>query len=500
MPAITRVRTSLATLCGAGAALVAAAPDARAHCVQPEVIRPMFRAAAPDEIQLSMNFGNALSLDAGKTWQLQCEEVYLKMGEMIGPNNVWMAPDGKLVLAHFYGLLTTSDRGCKYDFATGLPKDMDGKDLPAIDAVLDSGDPTNKIWLLVEDTLYRSTDGGKSVSLVRKFDGHSLLRIVNSPTDPKVLYIVSFTSDDAGLRMYVSYTLDGTAWKTELSPFGKDEIRLEFVSPSDPKRIYAVRDVMNQSLHALDFDTTGVKTTMLFSVSNPKIMDFDRRIFASLGAATGELWVAVQGDDGSADGGELHHSTDDGKMWAKVAAAQPHFRCLRYEGGKLWGCGNNLSAMGDAFAFGVSADGGKSWTKKFAFGELCDALACISATCKPIFESACVPGLCGPTGGPEPADGGVDGPTPDVPKDAAADKPVDLGGNPDAPAADGKAGGGGGGICAASPGNPPTTTATSASALAVICTLIAALKWRGRGRRRDRTLDPSSSYRRRTRP
>jgi len=129
-------------------------------------------------------------------------------------------------------------------------------------------------------------------------------------------------------------------------------------------------------------------------VTSPDLGGTDKAINLALGPAAGEVWMGIRGSDLDPAGGQLHRSTDGGKTWTAIPGRHPHFRCLEHTGRALWGCGNNLEANGDTFAVGVSTDGGATWTRKFAFGDLCQSMPCVSSICDPILESLCVPGIC----------------------------------------------------------------------------------------------------------
>ncbi len=378
----------------------------RAHCAMPEVRRPMLRPGAPNEIRLFMSFGNAISLDDGATWRLQCEEVYLPPGsESIGPQNVHVTPKGTLVVGHFNGLLTSTNDGCSYRKATGIPDDAAGFPISLIDIALDQSDPDNRIWALIGDTVYHSTDAGRTVVPTRKFPDHTLLRVRTTAAHPAALYVVSFT-DTVSFKLHISSTLNGTDWETHLWPFGDQDLTMTGISAADPKRLYALVGIDNQTLHVSD--DRGKTFRKLFEVTSPDIMETDRKLSVALGPAPGEIWVGVHGDDLMPGSGQLHRSLDGGAIFARVAGTQPHFRCLEHLDGKLWACGNNLAPANDAFAVGTSTDG-TAWTKKFSFGELCQSISCATATCDPVLDNVCVPGICArATVDPSPGREGVD--------------------------------------------------------------------------------------------
>lgn len=387
------------------AAAFGVTPRAHAHCAAPDIIAPLFRAGAPGDITLFMNFASARSQDGGKSWRLQCEEIYQSPDQVVGPSAQAWTPKGKILLAHFSGLLSSEDNGCSYQRASGTGEEA------VLSAAPDPSDPEQHLYFVGASTLFESRDGGKTAAALHTFGTQKPVGVLVAPSDPRTVYVAAFDSGGASVSWSIHVSTDGgKTFQENKTGLTSDSFTLSHVAANDPKRVYAiVRTDAGQRLWR--FDDGGAPASMhaVFDdddMTDPGVDAVDRALSVTAGATPAELWVGLKGNDRDAAGGRLYHSTDAGDHWQAVAGSQPHFRCVAFAHGKLWGCGNNLVA-GDAFALGSSADSGASWQKVFAFGELCTALECATAVCAPIFASQCTPGLCSAGSGGTAGAGGA---------------------------------------------------------------------------------------------
>jgi hypothetical protein len=137
------------------AALVLAAPAARANGAFPDSQAVLTPADRPQHITLVTNFGLILSRDAGATWAWSCETDSNAYGTRY---QLTPLPRDRLFTVANLALAYSDDGTCSWQTARGALAD-----LPITDAYVDPDDPDRVLAVAAPQSMYSlfaSSDGG----------------------------------------------------------------------------------------------------------------------------------------------------------------------------------------------------------------------------------------------------------------------------------------------------------------------------------------------------
>lgn len=175
----------------------------------------------PETILLGTGEGAFASTDGGRTWQRDGLDGMIVMNlSTAGGNVVWAAG---------HELLARSTGGAE-SWQSVWPDGLPHLDIHAFAA---SPDDTDTLWAALSAAsagLYRSTDGGRSFSLVTSQIGGGFMALAVTPRG-RVL-----AAD--GLRGLIASTDEGSSWRTVLEADVTDIA----ASPEDPNRILIAAD------------------------------------------------------------------------------------------------------------------------------------------------------------------------------------------------------------------------------------------------------------------
>jgi MYXO-CTERM domain-containing protein len=379
--------------------------SARGPCNSPDAV-DYFASGAQGRGIVVTNFGILMPGAGPSSWQVVCDDTF----GLALPPQIRLHPDGRVFAASNEGLYLTSD-GCDWSLATG---DLEKKVIH--DADFDRQTPGQVFALAdIPRKFYRSTDGGRSFSQVHAFaDTFTVHRVVVAPSDSKRIYIIGrgrgsstpfARSGDRGQTFEIGDLVTGA------TPTPRNLLEFVAVAPDDPAVLYFY--VINPAEGDELWRTTDGGTTVSMVM---RVQPGEAFSGLAFGSTTQTLYVA--GNDpfplGTKPAAHLYISRDGGKTWSTPLASGekgPRYRCLDWEGGKLYACAAGEPG-GDAFLIGVSSDEGQTWSPAVRLGELQGAKSCVQARCFYTEEwlcenyCYCAPGLlpstgiCDPNGGP----------------------------------------------------------------------------------------------------
>jgi photosystem II stability/assembly factor-like uncharacterized protein len=362
------------------------------------------------------NFGLLLPGDQSTSWQIVCDDNF----GIPKPPQMRVHPDGRILVPSLEGLYASAD-SCAWSSSSDI----------GMTVVFDvSFDRTGaNVYALVDipRKLWRSTDGGKTFSVLTALPDQPIFRVAVSPADPERLYLIgrgarSSTpfgrSQDGGQTFeYADLAMAGNP--PPINP-------LEFVaaSPSDPAVLYFY--VINPTDGDEIWRTTdgGQTVSKILGLTNAEA-------FAgfTFGATADTMYVA--GSDpfplGERTPAHLYVTHDGGKTWdAPIPSSTqegPRYRCLSWSDGKLYACGAGEPG-GDPFLVGVSTDEGKNWAAAVKLRQVSGARSCVQSRCLKTEEwlceyyCICAPGTQPSSGICVPPGGGSDGGARDAGTDA----------------------------------------------------------------------------------
>ena len=403
---------ALALLVGLGA------PPAEANGRYPTARFMTFGPGATSTaIGLQTTFGYVFSGDAGKTWQLRCEEA-------IGfdPTETWDPPlvltgNGGAVAGLPLGLSVAGASYCGFDQATSVPdepildlaSDASGQKIVAATGPL--SDP-NGVWL--------SDDGGGTWRRGWSLANFLVLTVEVAPSNPQRMYASGLINSNTG-ALFMSD--DGGATFTEKTrAFGRGAfVYISAVDPRNPDVVYVRVDLEMGT--ALSRSDDGGATFRELKRSGNRMTGF------AISGDGKDLWVGSPGD--LPDNG-IHHSSDSGATWQPMSGGHVVL-CLRHHDGILYMCTSPEDTEGVALA--CSSNAGSTFNPVLTWADLAGPETCPAGSpgrdlCAPTWDalrSRLIPDGGTPPAGPR---GCPRTPTPDAaapdtaPPDAPAPAPT----------------------------------------------------------------------------
>jgi photosystem II stability/assembly factor-like uncharacterized protein len=344
------------------------------QCRSPDAMAVLLRPAS-DEVVLDANFGTVYRSPGG-AWQYTCDDIF--PGRI--PYRTQITADGRVFVPTMRGLFVGSD-GCGFTQATGAFADK-----AAYDVAVDPSDP-KRVWAVGGDprTVALSTDGGMSFTAKHVFaPALQFIRVAVAPKNPQTIYVAGFNGTREPLVMGVSadggdtWTVDETVSMGVASP---DQIA-EFlgVSPDDPNTVFVmVTNPMGDEIWRSTMRGQAFAKVLVLADAE----EWPRGGF-SFGGDGKTLFVA--GFDplntGAQPPGSIYASHDGGGTWQRHSsgAQGPHYRCVGFRAGKLYGCGGDVLA-GDQFYLGVSSDEGKTWSPMITLADIHGPNSCVADKC-----------------------------------------------------------------------------------------------------------------------
>lgn len=334
-------RTHRAHSLAALAAALLVSSGALAHDPVPAGVTPLFGTDG-ELLGGYANFGFVLLEDADPRWV--CEEVLPR-----AETDVWLAPDGALVVSTRGGVHRSTDGGCTWEAATGLDT------LLAVAGLAPDPTAPDVVWAATASTseanaLYRSDDGGVSFAQVAAPDPSALLR--DPLVDPQRggVWLAGYVPETNTERLFFvdAGTGEATAW---------DEL---------------VADVVRARPLDIDPDTGDLLLGAAYS--------YNRAVLRRCAPDAGCTDVGVlEGDDATGPHAITTAVAVDGTVWATFTGdtlwrtdadgalieVDGPSRCVaRAPDGALFGCAR--IDQGTAF---VARDG-EGWRDTFAYADI----------------------------------------------------------------------------------------------------------------------------------
>jgi hypothetical protein len=348
-------------------------------------------ASNPQQLLAQATFGLLLSSDNGASWRWICEQS-IGFAANYDPYVAFTA-DGALLATTVFGLGRSTDGGCTFVPATGLPADQRTGMLavhssdPGIVLAAIEADPSNPT---ADGRLFRSVNGGQAWASVMLPSGTLALSglffqtaqpdrvLMAAPTDANTLILVS---DDAGLDIVrVGLILEG-------------QLRLVGLGKARPDQLYLARDGDQPALLTVDLDTVNLVRPTIPTTS---LTDTPGRINGVVETPGGTLLVATSNG--------VLRSTDEGMTWETLA--HPHANCVAAAGDGALVCARNFDVQ-ERYGLGRIDDTG-TVTPLLHFEDIVGPVECPAGT--PTHDScgALFPNLIASFGGLAPPldDGG----------------------------------------------------------------------------------------------
>jgi hypothetical protein len=335
---------------------------ARANGRYPATGQIVISPSNQDMLILRTTFGLLVSSDGGRDWAWVCESAIGFNGDE--DPTIGATSDGSILATLYEGLAVSVDGGCSWGFASAL------SGLAAADVAVRSDNPHAALSLAWKSTtddaglttfdsrIYRTVDDGAQWTWIGSLPGSTVfpqtLDVATSDSSRVYVSAVRGIYETQGVTLYVSR--DGaTTFVENTVPIDTKLESGAFIAAVDPSNA----------------DRVYLRT---WPISRLLVSDDAGLTFASVLSFSGEM----QGFALSPDGGTIYAGGPSDGLWVGDAATLQFSQvssipveCLATSGAKLFACSSE-----DAFALGVSIDGGQSFTPLFRLGDLSTVLAC----------------------------------------------------------------------------------------------------------------------------
>jgi hypothetical protein len=344
---------------------------ARADGAFPTGMSVLLPAGAPELILIGTTFGLVVSQDAGTSFRYVCEPYVTGSGINV---LVYQAgSDGEVVAAHLDGLSRTSDLGCTWTRASGIPAQ-----LLVTDAFVDPSNPSSVLAIALPPaagaSLFASTDGGLSFGSTLLTSGtpqvladERLLSVEIAASAPGVYYATTFAlptaSSPAGSAALLRSGDGGATWtRFDLGVGPGVQVKIAQVDPADANTVYL--RVTSAAADEIRVTTDGGATVQ------------------PLLALSGFLGGFLRASDGT-----LYAGTLDGSFYVRAPGAAgfdrlpgPHLQCLGERAGLVYACGDPIL---DGYGLTTTVDRGRSFQTLLSFIQILGPATC------PAVQSAC---------------------------------------------------------------------------------------------------------------
>jgi photosystem II stability/assembly factor-like uncharacterized protein len=342
---------------------------ARADGAFPTGMSVLLPASAPQRILVGTTFGLVMSEDSGATFRYVCEPYITGSGASV---LIYQAgSDGAIVAAHQDALASSSDLGCSWTRASGLPNG-----LSVIDAFIDPSKPSSVLAIgssTASSSLFLSTDGGRSFGATLLTSGTASvpageqLVSVEIAASPGVYYATSFAfpsaSSPAGSAALLRSDDGGASWtRFQLTVGPSVQVKIAQVDPADAKTAYLL--VSTGGSDEIRVTTDGGATVQPLLAPGTFLGGFVRTSDGTLyaGTAGGDFYIRAPG------------------VASFDRLPGPHLRCLGERSGRVYACGT--SAL-DGYDLATTVDRGQSFQKLLSFTQILGPATC------PAVQSAC---------------------------------------------------------------------------------------------------------------
>ncbi|HVT08230.1 MAG TPA: sialidase family protein [Polyangia bacterium] len=374
-------------------ATVGLAGVARADGGIPGSLAILLPADQPRKVGLATTFGLILSEDAGATWLWTCEQpATTSMANVyaVGPAAIASGGVGDrfYALSPFEGLAWSDDESCTWQTAAGLPAGA-----VVSDFFVDPSDPAHVLAVSVAPSdggvagaggVFASTDGGKTFGPTPLYTapaGAAIVGVEIARSDPRVIYVATYTTTAAGAAPVLARSSDGGAtWNSTAlgASVGAAVVRILAVDPQNSDVVY---------LRVLAAGGDGVAVARGGGATVAVPVTFARgqlSAFARLSSGTVLVGALIFTDAGGTEGVAVR-STDGGvsfQPWTTLPDPT-HLVGLaeRVENGRprLYLSAKNYS---DGWALAVSDDEGATLTKLMTYDQVKGPKACVRQICQ----------------------------------------------------------------------------------------------------------------------
>lgn len=209
---------------------------------RPPLLRALARSPAdPDTLIGQATWGFAISHDDGASWRWSCAAA-LGVDARNEDPQVRIAPDGAILAGTFSGLLRSEDGGCSW-----IPPEpeLERRYIPTLEIAADGTGLLVASRTGARDTLYRTTDGGRSWTAIGEvFEDVLVASLLLVPGRPELVYAGGYLPLREG-QPRAAFALrsedGGASWQPfELQDLQEGERQLTVLGldPGDPAVLY----------------------------------------------------------------------------------------------------------------------------------------------------------------------------------------------------------------------------------------------------------------------
>jgi len=362
MPVMRRAALALAFLCSSAARADAAFPTGMSVLLPREL---------PQRILVGTTFGLVLSEDRGATFRYVCEPYITGTGVTVLVYQV--AANGDVLAAHQTALSRTSDQGCTWTRASGIPSDQ-----LVLDAFFDPSNAASVTAIAwpppAGASLFASADGGRTFGTTLLTSGTPPVRAderllsVEIAASAPVVYVTTLAlpgaSSPAGAALLRSGDRGATWSRFDLAVAPNVQVKIAQVDPVDANTVYLL--VSTASADEIHVSHDGGATVVPLFVPVPSAF-----LGGFVATSDGHLYAGTSG-------GDFYVRTTGATEFTRLKG--PHMRCLGERDGRIYACGDSTV---DPYDVATSDDQGKSFQKLLSFTEILGPATC------PAVQSAC---------------------------------------------------------------------------------------------------------------